>query len=88
MVTFGGVIACYLYHIYVQHLPAGTLMATFSQYGRSSDFVMALVKAAIFGLASTSVATFKGLHAKAAPAALRRRSQRGRRHCVRARLPS
>ena len=67
MVTFGGVIACYLYHIYVQHLPAGTFMATFSQYGRSSDFVMALVKAAVFGIASTLVATFKGLHAKGGP---------------------
>lgn len=67
MVTFGGVLACYLYHIYVQHLPAGTFMATFSQYGRLSDFVMAMVKAAIFGLASTLVATFKGLHAKGGP---------------------
>lgn len=67
MVTFGGVLACYLYHIYVQHLPAGTFMATFSQYGRMPDFVMALVKAAVFGLTSTLVATFKGLHTKGGP---------------------
>ena len=67
MVTFGGVMACYLYHIYVQHLPAGTFMSTFSQYGRMSDFVMALVKAAVFGLTSTLVATFKGLHTKGGP---------------------
>lgn len=67
MVTFGGVMACYLYHIYVQHLPAGTFLATFSQYGRTSDFVMALGKAAIFALTSTLVATFKGLHAKGGP---------------------
>jgi phospholipid/cholesterol/gamma-HCH transport system permease protein len=67
MVTFGGVMACYLYHIYVQHLPAGTFMATFSQYGRMSDFVMALIKAAIFGVTSTLVATFKGLHTKGGP---------------------
>ncbi len=67
MVTFGGVMACYLYHIYVQHLPAGTFLATFGQYGRTADFVMALVKAAIFALTSTLVATFKGLHAKGGP---------------------
>lgn len=67
MVTFGGVMACYLYHIAVQHLPAGTFLATFSQYGRVSDFGMALVKASIFGLTATLVATFKGLHAKGGP---------------------
>ena len=67
MVTFGGVLACYLYHISVQHLPAGTFLATFSQYGRVSDFVMALVKAALFGLTATLVATFKGLHTKGGP---------------------
>lgn len=64
MVTFGGVLACYLYHIYAQHLPAGDFMATFTQYGRLADFAMAMFKAAVFGLVSTLVATFKGLHAK------------------------
>ncbi|WP_305093598.1 ABC transporter permease [Prescottella sp. R16] len=67
MVTFGGVMACYAYHVYVQHLPAGAFLATFSQYGRTSDFVTALVKATIFALASTLVATFKGLHAHGGP---------------------
>lgn len=64
IVTFGGVMACYLYHISVQHLPAGTFLATFSQYGQVSDFVMALIKSAVFGLTATLVATFKGLHTK------------------------
>ncbi|BDB40459.1 MULTISPECIES: MlaE family ABC transporter permease [Mycobacterium] len=67
IVTLGGVLACYGYHIGVQHLPAGTFLATFSQYGRVSDFVMALIKAAVFGLTATLVATFKGLHAKGGP---------------------
>ena len=67
LITVTGVGACYLYHIYVQHLPAGAFMATFSQYGRFSDFVMALVKATIFALTSTIVATFKGLHARGGP---------------------
>ena len=67
LVTFGGVLACYVYHIAVQHLPAGTFLATFSQYGRVSDFVMAIIKAAIFGLTATLVATFKGLHARGGP---------------------
>lgn len=67
MVTFGGVAACYAYHIGVQHLPAGTFLATFSQYGRTSDFAMALIKAAVFGLTATLVATFKGLHARGGP---------------------
>ncbi|MFZ2511153.1 MAG: ABC transporter permease [Gordonia sp. (in: high G+C Gram-positive bacteria)] len=67
LVTVVGVGACYLYHLYVQHLPAGAFMATFSQYGRTSDFVMALVKAAMFALLSTIVACFKGLHARGGP---------------------
>ncbi|MGN0123705.1 MAG: MlaE family ABC transporter permease [Rhodococcus sp. (in: high G+C Gram-positive bacteria)] len=67
MVTVGGVAACWLYHIYVQHLPAGTFMATFAEYGRPADFVMALVKSAVFGLLAALVATFKGLHTKGGP---------------------
>jgi phospholipid/cholesterol/gamma-HCH transport system permease protein len=67
MVTFAGILACYLYHIYLQHLPAGAFLATFSQYGRASDFAMALIKAALFGLTATLVATFKGLHARGGP---------------------
>lgn len=67
LITVVGVGACYAYHIYVQHLPAGAFMATFSQYGRMSDFIMALVKAAVFALISTIVACFKGLHARGGP---------------------
>lgn len=67
MVTLGGVGACWLYHIYVQHLPAGTFMATFAEYGRPADFVMALIKSVVFGLLSALVATFKGLHTKGGP---------------------
>jgi len=67
MVTFVGVLACYLYHIYVQQLPAGSFLATFSQYGQVSDFLMAIVKAALFGLTATLVATFKGLHTRGGP---------------------
>ncbi|MGB3304450.1 MlaE family ABC transporter permease [Gordonia sp. (in: high G+C Gram-positive bacteria)] len=67
LITVTGVGACYLYHIYVQHLPAGSFMATFSQYGRMSDFVMALIKSALFALLSTIVACFKGLHARGGP---------------------
>ncbi|GEE00905.1 ABC transporter permease [Gordonia spumicola] len=67
LITVTGVGACYLYHIYVQHLPAGAFMTTFSQYGRASDFVTALVKAALFGMLSTIVACFKGLHARGGP---------------------
>jgi len=67
LITLTGVGACYLYHVYVQHLPAGAFMATFSQYGQLSDFVMALVKASIFALLATIVACFKGLHARGGP---------------------
>lgn len=67
LITLTGVGACYLYHVYVQHLPAGAFMTTFSQYGRMSDFVMALIKASIFALISTIVACFKGLHARGGP---------------------
>jgi len=67
MVTCCGIVACYAYHIAVEHLPAGTFLATFSQYGRTSDFATALIKAAVFGLSATLVATFKGLHTRGGP---------------------
>ncbi len=64
IVTFGGVLACYLYHVYVQQLPGGAFLATFRQYGRLSDFLVALLKAGVFGAVATIVATFKGLHTR------------------------
>lgn len=67
MITVVGVGACYLYHVFVQNQPAGAFMQTFSQYGRTSDFWMAMVKSVFFALTSTIVATFKGLHARGGP---------------------
>lgn len=67
MVTVVGVAACFLYQVSVADQSAGAFLATFSQYGRVSDFTMAMVKSVCFAATSTLIASFKGLHAKGGP---------------------
>ncbi|MBY6410799.1 ABC transporter permease [Rhodococcus sp. BP-252] len=67
MVTAVGVGACFFYQVFVADQSAGAFLATFSEYGRVSDFTMAMIKSVCFAVTSTLVASFKGLHAKGGP---------------------
>lgn len=67
LVTVVGIGACYLYEIYLNDGSGGAFLRTLSEYGRLSDFVMAMVKSACFGVTSALIASFKGLHAKGGP---------------------
>lgn len=67
LVTLVGVGGCYLYEIYVDDASGGGFLRTLTEYGRLSDFVMAMVKSAFFGITSALIAAFKGLHAKGGP---------------------
>lgn len=67
MVTAVGVSACFFYQIYVSHQSSGAFLATFSEYGRVSDFTMAMVKSVCFAVTSALIASFKGLHTKGGP---------------------
>lgn len=67
LVTVAGVLTCFLYQVFVEHQSSGAFLATFSQYGRVSDFAMAMIKSACFGLVSALIASFKGLHTKGGP---------------------
>ncbi len=67
LVTLAGLLTCMLYQVYVQNEGAGAFLNTLSQYGRLSDFTMAMIKSAFFGLTSALIASFRGLHAKGGP---------------------
>ncbi|MGA9871565.1 MAG: ABC transporter permease [Rhodococcus sp. (in: high G+C Gram-positive bacteria)] len=67
MVTVVGIGACFLYQVLLAEQSAGAFLATFSEYGRVSDFTMAMVKSVCFAVTSTLIASFKGLHAKGGP---------------------
>lgn len=67
LVTLVGITACLLFEVYVQHQSSGAFLATLSEYGRLSDFTMAMVKSVCFAVTSALIASFKGLHAKGGP---------------------
>lgn len=67
MVTLVGVSACLFYQVLVADQSAGAFLATFTEYGRVSDFVMAMIKSACFAVTSTLIASYRGLHAEGGP---------------------
>lgn len=67
MVTVVGVGACFFYQVFVADQSAGAFLTTFSEYGRVSDFTMAMVKSVCFAVTSTLIASYKGLNAKGGP---------------------
>ena len=66
MVTVVGVGACF-FQVFVADQSAGAFLTTFSEYGRVSDFTMAMVKSVCFAVTSTLIASYKGLNAKGGP---------------------
>jgi len=67
IVAMTGVVAGYLFNVYVQHGTAGSYLSSLTSFATAGDFVVAELKAGIFGFLSAIVAAHKGLHAKGGP---------------------
>ncbi|MGQ0847323.1 MAG: MlaE family ABC transporter permease [Sporichthyaceae bacterium] len=67
IVAMTGVAAGYLFNVYVQNGTAGAYLSSFTSFAAAGDFVVAEIKAAIFGFIAAIVAAHKGLHAKGGP---------------------
>lgn len=65
---FVGYIASYLFNIYVQNGTPGSFIATFSSFATIGDFVLALVKAIVYGAIVTTISCHKGLDTRGGPA--------------------
>lgn len=67
IVAMTGVLAGYLFNVYVQHGTAGAYLFSFTSFATAGDFVVAELKAAVFGFLAAIVAAHKGLNAKGGP---------------------
>ena len=61
LVTFTGFLASYLFNVYFQHGAPGSFVATFASFTTTSDMVLAMVKAVIYGAIVAIVSCEKGL---------------------------
>ena len=67
IVAMTGVLAGYLFNVYVQHGTAGAYLSSFTSFATAGDFEVAEIKAAVFGFLTGIVAAHKGLNAKGGP---------------------
>jgi phospholipid/cholesterol/gamma-HCH transport system permease protein len=67
LVAMTGVIAGFLFNVYVQHGTAGAYLNSLTAFATPRDFVVAEIKSAVFGFLAAIVAAHKGLNAKGGP---------------------
>jgi phospholipid/cholesterol/gamma-HCH transport system permease protein len=63
-----GLVAGFFFTVYVQHVTPGAYVAGMTVLTRLPDVVLALVKAALFGLAAGLIACYKGISVGGGPA--------------------
>ncbi len=66
--SFVGFLAGFTYNIYVQNGTPGSFMATYAAFASPEDYVLAFIKAVIFGAIVAVVSCQKGLTTKGGPA--------------------
>ncbi|MGQ0624721.1 MAG: MlaE family ABC transporter permease [Sporichthyaceae bacterium] len=67
VVAMTGVAAGFLFNVYVQGGTPGAYLDSFTAFATAGDFVVAEIKAAIFGFIAAIVAAHKGLNARGGP---------------------
>jgi phospholipid/cholesterol/gamma-HCH transport system permease protein len=67
IVAMTGVAAGYLFNVYVQHGTPGAYLSSFTDFATPGDFIVAEIKAAIFGFLAAIVAAHTGLNARGGP---------------------
>ncbi|GAB2514510.1 MlaE family ABC transporter permease [Nocardia heshunensis] len=66
-IVFVGFATAYLFNVYAQSGTPGSFIASFASFAVANDLVLAIVKAAIFGLLTAVIACDTGLHAHGGP---------------------
>jgi phospholipid/cholesterol/gamma-HCH transport system permease protein len=66
--SFVGFLAGYLFNVYMQDGTPGSFLATFASFATSDDYVLAFVKAIVFGAIVATVSCQKGLSTRGGPA--------------------
>lgn len=68
IVSMAGILSGYFADITVLHGSAGGFLNSFTTFAQSADIIESEIKAAIFGVLASIVASYKGLNAKKGPA--------------------
>jgi phospholipid/cholesterol/gamma-HCH transport system permease protein len=67
LVSVAGLLAGYIFNVYVQHVTAGAYFSGFTQLVQLPDLWSSLAKAAVFGFIAAMVSCYKGLYCKGGP---------------------
>ena len=68
VVMLVGLIGCFVFSVYIQHVTPGSFVGSLSVITHTSDVVVSLIKAALFGLAAGLIACYKGITVQGGPA--------------------
>ena len=67
-VTIVGLVGSYYFSVFIQHVTPGAFAAGLTLLVGLPDLIVALVKAALFGLAASLIACYKGISVTKGPA--------------------
>lgn len=68
LVTITGIVGGYFFSVYLQHVTPGAFAGGLTLLVGSSEVVVCLIKAAIFGMTAGLIACYKGIHVEGGPA--------------------
>ncbi|MBF6412315.1 MlaE family ABC transporter permease [Nocardia cyriacigeorgica] len=66
-IVFVGFATAYMFNVYAQSGTPGSFIGSFASFAVANDLIVALVKAAVFGVLTAIIACDIGLHAKGGP---------------------
>jgi phospholipid/cholesterol/gamma-HCH transport system permease protein len=66
-VAMTAIVSGYLADVFFLHGTPGGFLNTFSTFAQSSDLIVSVLKAAVFGFLTAVIASYKGLHTKPGP---------------------
>src|SRR5712672_4014998 len=61
VVILVGLIGCFVFSVYVQHVTPGAFVASLTTITHAADLIVSWVKAAVFGLSAGLIACYKGI---------------------------
>ena len=68
VVILVGLIGCFVFSVYVQHVTPGAFVASLTTITHAADLIVSWVKAAVFGLSAGLIACYKGISVGGGPA--------------------
>jgi phospholipid/cholesterol/gamma-HCH transport system permease protein len=68
VVILVGLIGCFVFSVYVQHVVPGAFVASLTTITHAADLIVSWVKAAVFGLSAGLIACYKGISVGGGPA--------------------